>query len=307
MDALKPIYWVVSEEPFLLQRANEALWTRARKQQFTKYYYDSRLSFEWSALIDHQQARDLFNPRTWIHLLWVDPKMTAEIETTLETYLNQAHPECCLLLNSPKLSSSFQQLTLFKKIQSFGEIQQIPALTLAQFPSFLKQEAHRLNLQLTPEALSYLCLQHEGHALSALQALERLSLLGHTQINLPMVQQDAACGRRYTVFEVIDRLLAGDPQALRMCADLRLEGQELLPFLGAVFKMADELCRLEQQNTRGIWPKRLALLQQTLKRLNTSVSLDRFYIQLQAIDTLIKTHQSPLAWQQFERLLETLL
>ena len=309
---LKPFYWIHGDEPYLVQEAVLNLWKKAQYLGFSKRFYDTQVSFQWDQLEAAQQSGDLFEPRLFVHLQWLSPKLEREAEKALEAYMAHQHADCCLVISSARLSATIQKHALFKTIEKTDGVIPIWPLKAAQWPRWIQQKAYDKSLSLSREAIALLCMRHEGNLFSAVQAIDRLSLLGE-KADANDVERDAVNGAQYKVFDLIDTVLNQDPKAVLMSVSLKQQGQELLPLLGALMKQFDTLFKLhaaqqqgktlsESCSALGIWPKQIPLFSKAFKNIPYAELTQCLSMGLK-IDGYIKSFQLALAWNQWEQLL----
>lgn len=314
IDELKSIYWVHGDEPYLVQEATQKILLLAKKNGFEKHSFNTQISFDWSSILGYQNSRDLFQPNIVLHIDWPNPQSTKALEDIFQEYTQHLNPETCLIINTPKLSAGMQKSAIYQLVHKVGVILPLWPINAKQFPGWLKKETHARKLSFSPEAFQILCEQHEGNLLSAIQALDRFSLCApHSTLQPKDVLEDATQGARFNPFEMIDTLLNKEAKALFMARTLKIQGQELLPLLGAFLKTLETLLAIQQDITLGktidqalsaqkVWASRFPLYQKAVRTFTAS-ALQSFQSAGVEVDRLIKTYQMELAWQHFEQLL----
>ncbi len=312
-QSLHALYWVHGDEPYQIHQASERIIAKAKSEGFSKFYFDTRISWDWSDLLDHQRDRDLFSPKPFLHLSWENPALNASIEEILTQFLENTvtPPECCLLITSKKLSPTIQKSNFYKLIEAKAIIVPIWPIKTSEFPNWVQQEALERQLTISKDAIPLLQATHEGNLLSAIQALDRVSLFSKT-VTADLLKEDAANGAQYNVFDTLEQLLMGNKKALISLSALKNQGQELLPLLGAYMKILEDLIKVQQSLSQGlsftqacqkngIWSSKIPFFEKTLRPISPKnyKTLQEKYYRGVKIDGLIKNFKNELAWQSF--------
>lgn len=148
---------------------------------------------------------------------------------TLAAALGALAPQDFLLATGPRLPAKEEQAPWYRACA--GRLLHLAVWPVAarDLPRFLTERLAARGVRLAPEAARYLADRVEGNLLAAHQELERLLLLGLTEIRLPDLQGALGDNARFEVFALADLALAGDgARALRVLGTLRREGDEPL-------------------------------------------------------------------------------
>lgn len=317
---LSPVYVVSGEDPLLTQEAADSIRQAARKQGFDeRTVFHAEANFDWGQLLEAGASLSLFAQRRLLELRIPSGKPGDKGALALLEYLQHPSPDNLLLINLPRLDGATQKTKWAKALLESPQVQflSIWPLEPAQLPRWIGQRLNRLGLGATPEAVALIAARVEGNLLAAAQEVEKLALLaqdGH--IDLEVVQSSVADSARYSLFDLMDRTLAGQAeQAIRCLHGLRSEGTEAPIVLWAVTRELRLLGHLAYQQAQGmaleaafaqarppIWEKRRPLLSKALHR----VPLERWSHWLQEaqqIDAQIKGQATGNAWSSLEQLL----
>ena len=132
-----------------------------------------------------------------------------------------------------------------------------------------------------PVILDTLFEKTEGHLLAAKQAIEKLSLYGHSELTLEKLEAVVPQNAKFRVFDLIDAALAGNAKhTLHILKHLKEEG-EVEPYL-------------------IVWA-----IQQALHSTTTAlrIPIEQIIVELQAIDEIIKGRRIGNAWHAVSHLL----
>lgn len=317
---LAPVYLLVGEEILLIEEALQAIRETAKKQLFEKnrsFYIES--GFDWEDFYATYHHRSLFSNQTWIELHFKNT-LHAQAYQALDDYLAKPRPHHLLLITVPKLEKSAWARPSIKTIENNGVFIQAWPITKDKLPYWIRNRLKQKGFDTTHEAVSLIASQVEGNLLAAHQEIEKISLLLPSPSTLtaekviPIIHDNA----RYTVFNLVDTLLAGHlPQSLHILQTLREEGTESTLILWALAREIRLLLSLLEEseqhpqptdsllNKHQVWTKRQPLIKQALQKLSKPI----LYHALQRaarIDTLIKSNQSHTVWFSFSELLALL-
>jgi len=311
---LLPAYLIAGDEPLLIQEAGDAVRAAARAAEFgDRELMHCDASFNWDSLYHEASAMSLFANRKIIELrLSTKPSDKGE---AISEFLARCDPDQLLLVIYPgKLDKPLQNSRWVKAIDDVGAVVQAPAVGAAQLPRFIQQRLKLAGVAVNEEAAALLGERVEGNLLAAVQEIEKLKLLavdGH--IDAQTLSNVVADSARYNTWEFIDRMLAGDTQAVaRSLRGMRAEGGELLPLLWAIGRDLRALARAAELTERGlgsetalqkvgVWSSRMAPMKRALQR-SRAAQLRMYIHQLAAIDRAAKGIRASDGWQELTSL-----
>src|SRR3569833_1627305 len=141
-----------------------------------------------------------------------------------------------LLILAGKLDRESQNAKWFAAIERAGVVVQVWPVELTQLPAWIERRMRAKGLQPTREATALLAERVEGNLLACTQENEK-----HTQhktagpVDEEAVATAGADSARYTIYDLVDRALAGEPaQCARGLQGLRAEGEEPVLVLWAL-------------------------------------------------------------------------
>lgn len=308
---LASCYLVFGEEPLQKMEAIDMLRAAAKKNGFDeRQSFVLEGNFDWNEFFNEFAAMSLFATQRVIELDLGSNKLTPVINDALKQLPAMLHQDVILILHGQRSASDLAKTVWYKALDTTAVQVQFYPLDDSQFLRWLRERAQQLGLKLQQDAL--LLLQHHanGNLLAARQELEKLSITHYGQwIEAPFLQQYLADQSHFTVFQLVDSLLAGQGEEALHRLD-RLLQQDTEPVVIA-WQLQKELFILLQLQSlghspaaddfknAGIWPKRQPLYQQALFRLS-STWLQFLLQELNAFDRgfksgLISTPASALA------------
>ena len=312
---LLPAYLLSGDETLLVQESCDQIRQACREQGFTErevYHVDN--SFNWEDVLLSANSMSLFADRKLIELRFKSAKIGDAGSKALLTYLEQTNPDTLLLLIFPKLDSTIQRSKWYKAIEDAGATLAIWPIERHQLPRWIQNRLHQHGLNATDDAVNFLADNVEGNLLAAQQEIEKLRLLSHNErIDLATMTELVSNSSRYTIFNLVDRCLAGDcPAALRTLNGLKAEGTEATLVLWALSRELRTLHRLQSQLQQGqplqqamrnerIFDSRQQLIQHALRR-QPIPKLERLLRKAREIDQSIKGIKTGSPWMLLEQL-----
>ncbi|TWH64564.1 DNA polymerase III delta subunit [Azomonas agilis] len=322
-DALAPVYVISGDDPLLTQEAADSIRQAARQQGFDErqvFYADAQ--FDWSLLLEAGASLSLFTQRRLLELRLPSTKPGDKGAAVLLDYLRHLNPDNLLLISLPRLDGATQKTKWAKALLESPEVQFISLwpIEAAQLPRWLGQRLSRAGLSATPEALALIAERVEGNLLAAAQEVDKLALLAKQgRIDAALVQSCVGDSARYTLFDLLDSLLAGRAaHALQSLRGLRAEGTEAPILLWGISRELRLLTQLAYQQHQGIpldqalaqirppiWDKRRPLIQKALERTPREY-WNLWLREAQYIDASIKGQIDSDPWMGLERLVLTM-
>lgn len=296
---LKPFYLIFGDEPQQKLECIESIRAAALAQGFDErqsLVMDSQ--FNWETLIEATQTMSLFSSRQLIELELPTGKPGAEGSKVLTQLAHQTNPDVLLVLHGGKIGKDVQNTKWFKALDKVGIYVPCYPLEGKALYQWLNQQMQLLGMQSTPQISQLLVDYCEGNLLAAKQEIQKLMLL-YPQGNpsLEQVEQAVVDQSRFTVFHLVDVLLAGEAQkAIKMLYRLESEGVEPTIIAWALTREWQTLNAIvfdQQQgkainwNQHRIWKNRQSLYQRALQRLSLT-HLSNLHSKLTEFDSAIK-------------------
>lgn len=215
----------------------------------------------------------------------------------------------CLIYELPKQDKKAQNTKLFKTFLTHGRVVDCHVYDEKDRRGLLTQKADELGLTLDPHAWQMLLEHTENHLLAAHQALWRLADLhpNHPRIDSELLKDALVSDYQYSVFNLCDTLLLGNPQkALQILDQLRQTDTAPTLVLWGIAKEARTLLQLKNgksMNELGIWQSKTALYRTALNRQNADKDADnRTLSLLYTTDQAIKGINPTDPWQLLRQL-----
>jgi DNA polymerase-3 subunit delta len=300
--SVKPFYLIFGDEPQQKLEAIEVLREQAKQQGF-----DERQSlvadaqFSWTTLIEATQTMSLFSSRQYIELELPTGKPGAEGSKVLAALAEKANPDILLLIHGAKIGKDVQNTKWFKSLDKIGVYVPCYPLEGNQLLQWMAAQMQNAGLQSSGQNCQLLVDLSEGNLLAAKQEIQKLALLypdgnpTYQQIEQAVVDQS-----RFSVFQLVDVLLAGDAQkSIKMLYRLESEGIEpniVLWALSREWQTLQSLLFSREQgqsinwNQHRIWKNRQGLYLSALQRLGAA-QLQQLQEKLSILDQAFKQSQ----------------
>lgn len=318
---LASVYVVTGDDPLLTGEALDAIRQAVRRQGFTeRQVLVVETGFDWSLLQTAGASLSLFAERRWIELRIAQGKLGDKGAAAVQEYLaHSLHDDTLLLISLPRLEAATLRARWAKALLEHQAVQfiQVWPPDWGQLPQWIAQRFQRAQLRVTPEVIEFVRTQVAGNLLAAAQEIEKLTLLADSSgcLDLATVQAAIADSARYTPFDWVDRMLAGQAAfALQTLHGLKREGADPLILLWALARELRVLAQLDAAQGRGssleqafaqikppIWEKRRPLVTQALVR-TLGVAWSDWLLEAQYLDAQIKGQVAGDPWIGLERL-----
>lgn len=303
---LQAFYLVFGDEPQQQMECIQAIREHARAEGFDeRHSLTADTGFNWNRLLEASQTLSLFSSRQMIELELATGKPGSEGAKVLQALASSPDPDVLIVLYGGRIGKDVQNTKWFKSLDQLGVY--IPCYPL-EGPHLNRWVSERLKstgIQAFPELVRLLSDYCEGNLLAARQEIEKLALIYPSgTLTLEQAEKAIVDQSRFTVFQLIDVLLAGDPQrAVKMLYRLETEGVEPTIVLWALVREWQTLTSLQQAVSQGtalhtlwnqhrIWRNRQALYQQALQRLDSN-QLSQMADKLGCFDQAIKQSSVP--------------
>ena len=299
---LAAFYLIFGDEPQQKLEAIQTIRDLALKQGF-----DERQSltvdtqFNWDSLVEATQTMSLFSSRQLIELELPTGKPGTEGSKVLSLLAQQPNPDVLLVIHGGKIGKDVQSGKWFKALDKLGVYVPCYPLEGNQLEQWLSQQMQLAGLQPAKPICQLLVDYCEGNMLAAKQEIQKLALLyPEGKPTLEQVEQAVVDQSRFTVFHLVDVLLAGDAvKAVKMLYRLESEGIEPTIILWALTRewqtlqallFARQAGQAPNWNQHRIWGQRQGLYQAAMQRLSLA-NLQTLQHKLSVMDHAIKQSQ----------------
>ncbi len=296
---LAPIYLISGDETLLVQEACDQVMGAARAKGFSeREVMHADRTFQWGELIQAAASMSLFAERRILDVRVPDAKIDKDASAVLREYAKNPSPDNLLLLRCGRLKPAQRQSAWFKALNSAGAILLIWPIGINELPRWLQGRLRQADLQLRPEALSYLVERVEGNLLAAVQEIAKLKLSElPSPIDLNSLMSVLEDASHYDVFELLDAIFAGDGRRIsRMLRGLQAEGIAIFAIMGA---LTSQLRGVASGGYSGP-PQRQPLVDK-FKRRHSSDSIWNALAEAALIDAQGKGQLLGDEWQSLER------
>jgi DNA polymerase-3 subunit delta len=275
---LASCYVVSGDDPLLVMEACDSIRASARQQGIEeRELFHAEAGFDWSGLREEANAMSLFASRRILEVRIANGK-PSDKGATLQALAEHPNPDNLLLVVLPRIDAKAQRSSWFQALDKAGVFLPIWPIDRGQYNGWLQRRLHAAGLHAEPAALAALAQQTEGNLLAAVQEIEKLRLLGSTQITEELVAEAIGDSSRFDAFGLADACLEGNlAQSSRMLSHLHSEGVDAIMILGALNRKIRQLIALHGQSgqqlsaafkQQNVWPRQQGPYKKALQRLS---------------------------------------
>jgi len=278
---LASVYVVFGDEPLLVQESTDAIRQAARAQGYTeRVSLTVETGFDWNTLEQNAANQSLFADRRLLELRMGAAKPGDAGGKALYRYAQRPPSDVVLLVSCAKLDAATQKSRWFTALDKAGVTIPLWPVNQQQLPRWIEQRLVTRGLHPDREAVALLAERVEGNLLAAAQEIEKLHLLlGPGNVTAQQVLAVVSDSARYTVYELVDTALAGQPgRMVRILNGLQDEGVDIVLVSWALHREIELLNRLAFAASQGqapetalshnkVWENRKPLLRSALRRL----------------------------------------
>ncbi len=315
LNQLSPVYLISGDEDLLVQEHCDQVRRACKQQNFSeREVFHVEGQFKWDDVLLSANSLSLFADKKLIELRFKTAKVGKEGSEAIQKYLSSPSPDAVLLFIFPRLDAATQRGKWYKKIEQDGISLPIWPVERQQLPQWIHSRLQAYQLKASNEAVEFLADNVEGNLLAAKQEIEKLRLLvTNDTIDVEQMMTLVSNSSRYTVFNLVDKCLSGNPSAaLRTLQGLKDEGVESTLVLWSLTREIRTLHKLQFAQQQGqhltqlmraerIFDSRQRLFQQALGR--TSIKkCESLLRKARSIDQSIKGIKLDSPWMHIEQL-----
>jgi DNA polymerase III subunit delta len=305
---LGPIYQILGEEPLQALEAADAIRAAARAAGFAaRTVLDLSGSADWTVFEAAVRDRSLFAERGLIDLRLPSGKPGKAGGEHLKRYAEQPAPDLVLLLQLPRPDRDLRRTAWFKAIEKVAVTVHARPVPPARLGAWIRDRLGRAGIAIQADALAMLAARVEGNLLAARQEVEKLALLGVTEVDVGTLQQGLVDAARFDPFELPPAALSGETgRALRMLRAMLDEGQPEPLILWALSRDIRALAMAAErraageapaQVVKGFWGTDPAALRKALERVTPAAARD-LLARAARVDRVIKGREAGNAGRQ---------
>ena len=309
---LHPLYLVSGDEPLQVMEASDRIRAVCRQQAYDeREVFDVDTGFDWQLLKDEANSLSLFASRRILEVRIPSARPGRDGGQALKEYAANPPEDTVMLITAGKLEAAQKKSAWFKALDQAGVVMQCWPVAADRLPAWIRQRFQSRGMQASSEVVDYVCQRVEGNLLAAAQEIDKLNLLvGPGAVDIDNVREAVADSSRFSVFELADSALAGDPaRVIRILHGLHAEGIEPILVTWALAKDIRLLAAVSSKRDSadyalkqaGVWQNRLPLYRSCLARHSS----DRFNNLLQRcarIDGITKGQQAGNVWDELQTL-----
>lgn len=321
-EQLRPAYLVAGPETLLVLEAADAVRAAARAQGIAeRVVFDMEgRDADWDALDASIHAPSLFASRRLVEVRLPTGKPGNEGSKLVCGFCAEPPSDVVLLV----VANDWSRSHAGKWSEAIGRVGHLCIAWQVkphELNGWIERRLRSRGVKATTDAVARLAQRIEGNLLAAAQEIDKLALLvqadGNAATMLDAEAMDAlvADSARFDVFRLVDAALAGNaPQASRMLAGLRAEGEAVPALMGMVVKELQAVAALARARNFAaeckalrIWESKQAVYKRALGR-HPPERWQRFLAEAGRVDRIAKGRvrigeESADAWLQLERLL----
>ena len=314
LKQLLPVYLVSGDETLIAEQCCDQIRQACKQQGFNErevYHLDS--GFNWDDFVQSANSMSLFADRKLIELRCKTTKLGDAGSKAICRYLDAVNPDTVISIIMPKIDASTQKGKWYKTVDKHGACVPVWPVERHQLPGWIQQKLSEKGISATEEAVAFLADNVEGNLLAASQEVEKLALMGiEGDIDLTAMTDAISNMSRYTVFNLVDKCLAGDcAGALRTLSGLKGEGVEPTLILWSVSRELRALHAMHDLMASGqepdqamksqrVFENRKNATRQALQRLKL-VRVQRLLRLSRNIDQVIKGQVQGNVWMLLEQ------
>jgi DNA polymerase-3 subunit delta len=281
-QGLKPVYLVFGDEPLQKQETIDAIRQSARKKGFEeRHSLTADASFNWNELFSEFNSLSLFSSQKLIELE-IDKGKPGQLGAkALMELVPLFNPDTILLIHGGKIEANVAKTKWFKTLDGQGVYIPVYPMDANKFPRWLNERCQQAMVRLDREGINLMAEFFAGNLLAASQEIEKLAISYANQtITTEFLQSILLNQSRFTVFQLVDELLAGNmEQALNILVSLQQEGIEPNIVNWALTREVLQLFEMQSTIQSGVpmpqvmqqfkvWQNRQGLFTSALSRLS---------------------------------------
>jgi DNA polymerase-3 subunit delta len=307
-----PVYMVSGDEPLQQMESLDLIRSYLRDNEFSeREVLDVDAQFDWQRLMDEAANMSLFATRRIVELRLPSAKPGRQGSQVLKDYLSRPPEDTVLVINAGKVDGNSKKSAWYKAVEQSGMIVQCWPVAADKLSSWLQQRFRARDMGADNEVLAYISQHVEGNLLAADQEIEKLyMLLGPGKISYADVAEAVTSQSRYSVFELVDMMLAGDTKrVIRIITGLKAEGVVPVVVNWALAKDIRLLAQASQDPSSaeftlkrsGVWQSRIAMFGSCMSR-HSPRSFQLMLKRCSYIDAVSKGMIDSNVWDDIESL-----
>ncbi len=288
--------YIISGEEIILKR--DAIMQIRKAAKLAGFHEYKRVML--NAELDEKElyhalyANSLFEEKCLLELDLSHHTPTKAIGSLLQEYANNPSSNIVLLMNMEKIDEKIRKNSWYSTLEKNSISIAVWPIPREQLPVWIKNRAKKYRLQINEEAITLLADYVEGNLVAAQQAIEKLYLLQTTgMIDIKTIQSILPDESRFTVFEFVDYLIAGEiARALHTLDHLQEEGIEPTLILWGIARELRLLAEMATQIQQGC-------------TCETLLQKHRIYARRQsAVRYFLSTYSAEDCWRYLKQLAE---
>ncbi len=311
---LAPCYLVFGDQVCLTQEVAKIILDAAQVKGYKDVirFYVER-DFDWNQVMHVCQTLNLFGTGQLICLTFFD-KPDVQQTKALSNLAQCLSLEKILLITGPRLTQAQMQAKWFTALENQGVFIATNHPQGQAFRRWMQACFDQVDLQITADALAWMCMAFEGNLSTALDEIKKLQLTCNSRcIDTEILKNHITAWRHFSVFHWIEALLNGEKKrALLILHTLYQDELEPQLLAWSIAKEMNLIAQFKQLKSQGqsiqqisqnlkIWQSHCQTLQQVTKHLSIE-QYDAVWQVLKHIDQALATFDKEKAWLLLEQL-----
>jgi DNA polymerase III subunit delta len=314
-QGMHPVYIVMGEEPFQVQRCIDQIHAYAKKNGYDEVIKFTLLpQFDWQEVIQEYNSLSLFSTLRIIEIDLSDQKPGQPGANAFKQLSELDNQDCILIIKGEKAGQDIQKTAWFKALDAKGMFIPCYEITGNHLYQWLDSECHALQVSLTQDAKHILLEANQGNLLAIFQELEKLALIyGSELVDSEKLHPVLVNQSKFDIFDLSDAILQGEPvKIIEILTTLKQLNTEPTSVLWTLSRDAQQLLDMNIALHAGhtmplvlkqfkVWKNKQLLFQNALNRISQQ-QLQNIIQLLAQFDTAFKSGSLISPWQSLAQI-----
>ena len=248
------IFMIFGDEPFIRNQTVNSIKSFFKSNGFSEFYYYDGENFNWIDLENGLMSFGLFSNQ---HLFCIDltEKTPKEFTSNVKTLCEAASDESIIVIYGNHMTGTQEKTKWFSELANSPKAAYLAFYppSANQLPGWFLEQGRKLNINLAPDAQSFMAINFEGNLSAGYQVLYNLYLQGITgNVSYEDLKKQTVAENHFTSDDFTAALAEkNSAKALRIIQNVREERVALKSFLWAVHRDLAVIVELKHPDHRG--------------------------------------------------------
>lgn len=248
------IFMIFGDEPFIRNQTVNSIKSFFKSNGFSEFYYYDGENFNWNDLENGLVSFGLFSNQ---HLFCIDltEKTPKEFTSNVKTLCEAASDESIIVIYGNHMTGTQEKTKWFSELANSPKAAYLAFYppSANQLPGWFLEQGRKLNINLAPDAQSFMAINFEGNLSAGYQVLYNLYLQGITgNVSYEDLKKQTVAENHFTSDDFTAALAEkNSAKALRIIQNVREERVALKSFLWAVHRDLAVIVELKHPDHRG--------------------------------------------------------